>query len=176
MDSYSSGKSFGMIMGVLLGVMITLVILRYVNKNRALRTEYDEMQKLTRGEAYMYGFFAIIAAEALISLFESFGPLPADQIVIHFLVILLGVTVQAGYSILHNAYIGLNTQTTRFTVITIVIALINLAVAVLAWVEGRMVVNGILQAPFVNFMVFAMFLILALLGFIKRNTEQGEEQ
>ena len=175
MTTSSNPKAFALIMGLLTGVMITLALLRYVNKNRRLRTDYDEMQKIARGEAYMYGFYTLIAAEAILGIAKCFGPLPMDSIAEHFLVILIGVTVQAGYSILHNAYIGLNTQTNRFTVSMIVIGLFNLAVAVLAWAEGRMIVNGILQAPFTNFMVFVMFMILAVISLVKKSRDERED-
>lgn len=175
MTVYSSAKAYGLILGLIAGVMITLALLKYINKNRGLRTEYDEMQKIARGEAYMYGFFALIAAEAIFGIAKCFGPLPLEPVAEHFLVILIGVTVQAGYSILHDAYIGLNTQTTRFTVSMIVIGLFNLAVAVLAWAEGRMIVDGILQAPFTNFMVFVMFMILAVISLVKKSRDERED-
>ena len=176
MTVYSNAKAYGLILGLIAGVMITLALLKYINKNRGLRTEYDEMQKIARGEAYMYGFFALIAAEAIFGIAKCFGPLPLEPVAEHFLVILIGVTVQAGYSILHDAYIGLNTQTTRFTVSMIVIGLFNLAVAVLAWAEGRMIVDGILQAPFVNLLCALMFAILGIVGLLRKSTEREAEE
>lgn len=175
MTTSSNPKAFALIMGLLTGVMITLALLRYVNKNRRLRTEYDEMQKIARGEAYMYGFYTLIAAEAILGIAKCFGPLPMDPIAEHFLVILIGVTVQAGYSILHDAYIGLNTETTRFKVTMIAIGLFNLFIAILAWAQGRMIKNGILQAPFVNFMVFVMCVILAVIGLVKKSRGKMED-
>ncbi|MBR2760739.1 MAG: hypothetical protein IKD66_06160 [Solobacterium sp.] len=175
MTTSSNPKAFALIMGLLTGVMITLALLRYVNKNRRLRTEYDEMQKIARGEAYMYGFYTLIAAEAILGIAKCFGPLPMDPTAEHFLVILIGVTVQAGYSILHDAYIGLNTETTRFKVMMIAIGLFNLFIAILAWAQGRMIKNGILQAPFVNFMVFVMCVILAVIGLVKKSRGKMED-
>lgn len=175
MTASSSPKAYGLIMGLLAGVMITLALLRYINKNRRLRTEYDEMQKIARGEAYMYGFYTLLASEAILGIAKCFGPLPMEPIAEHFLVILIGVTVQAGYSILHDAYIGLNTETNRFKVTMIAIGLFNLFIAVLAWAQGRMIKNGILQAPFVNFMVFVMVVILAVIGFVKKNRGETED-
>ena len=175
MTASSSPKAYGLIMGLLAGVMITLALLRYINKNRRLRTEYDEMQKIARGEAYMYGFYTLIAAEAILGIAKCFGPLPMDPTAEHFLVILIGVTVQAGYSILHDAYIGLNTETTRFKVMMIAIGLFNLFIAILAWAQGRMIKNGILQAPFVNFMVFVMCVILAVIGLVKKSRGKMED-
>lgn len=171
----SGAEAIGILTGVVVGVICSLFILRSINKNHKLRTEYDEMQKRVRGEAYMYGFFALVFYEALLGLAEIITKLPVDPLVLHFMGILIGVTVQAGYSIWHDAYVGLNTQTNRFLITMVVIGGINLFVAIMAWMDGRMVKDGILQTPFINFMVFVVFLILGIIGLVKKTTAREED-
>lgn len=161
--------------GVFTGVIVSLFIIRFFNKNHSFRTEYDEMQKKVRGEAYMYGFYALIIYEALLAFAETVISIPADPLVLHFSGILLGVGVQAGYSIWNDAYVGLNTQTNRFLIIMIVIGGVNLLVSAIAVIDGRMFVNGILQPPFCNLLVFFLFLILGIIGVIKRAGKKEDE-
>jgi len=175
MNNFNPARAYGIVFGVIIGTLISVVLLMSINKNRSLRTEYDEMQKKARGEAYMYGFFTVLVLEVLLGLAETFGPLPMEPLVSRFLVIMTGVGVQAVYSIWHNAYIGLNTQTNKFFVMMAVIAAVNLLVAVLAWANHAMVVNGILQTPFANFMCFVLFAVLAVVGMVKKNMEEREE-
>lgn len=175
MNNFNPARAYGIVFGVIIGTLISVLLLMSINKNRSLRTEYDEMQKKARGEAYMYGFFTVLVLEVLLGLAETFGPLPMEPLVSRFLVIMTGVGVQAVYSIWHDAYIGLNTQTNKFFVMMAVIAAVNLLVAVLAWVNHSMVVNGILQAPFANFMCFVLFAVLAVVGLVKKNMEEREE-
>ncbi len=172
MNSY---RAIGFLFGITFGVIVSIFILRAFNKNRSIRTEYDEMQKQARGEAYMYGFYAMILFEFLTMLTEFFQPIPAEPLVIHFTAIMIGVTVQAVYSIMHDAFIGLNTQKNRYLIIMAVIAVINFAVAFAAFKDGRMIENGVLMAPFCNLMVGIAFLIIGLAGWI-RTTEGKEEK
>lgn len=175
MNSYNPARVYGIIFGIIIGTLISVLLLMSINKNHSLRTEYDEMQKKARGEAYMYGFFTVLVMEVLLGLAETFGPLPMEPLVSRFLVIMTGVGVQAVYSIWHNAYIGLNTQMNKYLVMMTVIAAVNLMVAVLAWVNNGMVVNGILQTPFANFLCFVLFAVLAAVGLVKKNMEEREE-
>ena len=50
---YNIGRMFGVISGVLIGLVIAVIMLRFVNKNKKMTAEYDEMQKLVRGRGYM---------------------------------------------------------------------------------------------------------------------------
>lgn len=167
--------AYGILIGVLVGVILSLFLIRGFNKNHSMRTEYDEMQKRVRGDAYMYGFYAMIAFEALIAFVELFITIPADPLVIHFMAVLTGVSVQASYSIWNDAYIGLNTNTNRFVISMVLIGLLNLLVALMAWFDGRMMVNGILQPQFCNFMICVVFLGLGLIALIKKSANKEEE-
>ena len=168
--------TYGILTGVLVGAIASVFILRSITKDHALRTKYDEMQKRIRGDAYMYGFYTMVFCEALLSLAELFVTIPADPLVIHFMTIIVGIGVQAGYSIWNNAYVGLNTNMNRFIISMIVIGSINILTAVMAWHDGRMVVDGVVQPPFCNFMISVLFLVLGLIGLLKKRNEKEEAQ
>lgn len=175
MNSGNEFKALGLLAGVAFGVLVTLVLLRLINKNRSLKTEYDEMQQMVRGRAYMYGFYTILVFEAIMGIVETIGPIPAEPLVKHFLGIALGVTVQAVYSIWNDAYIGLNTERGRYGITMVFIGLVNFVMAVFAWKEGRMVINGVLQPSFANFLVFLMFVVIGTAFFLKRSAEREED-
>ena len=103
---YNEARMFGVATGVAVGLVLALVIVRTVNRDRKLRTEYDEMQKLARGQAYKYAFYAVMIYEALVCWLSMGIELPAEQSVIHFFGIFVGITVQACYCIWKDAYIG----------------------------------------------------------------------
>ena len=42
------GRSVGLAVGVLVGLVIAVILLRYMNRDHKVRTEYDEMQKAIR--------------------------------------------------------------------------------------------------------------------------------
>ncbi len=171
MNDYNNAR----VLGIMLGLVIALIAIWWINKNKKVRTEYDEMQKQVRGTAYMYAFYTVVVIEGILALLESYGTLPMEPFVIHFLTIMAGISVQAAYCILNDAYVGLNTQMDRFIIFAIIAAVINLLVAVIAWMDGRMVVDGILQAPFVNFMCFVVFAVLGVIGLFKKAAEDRED-
>ena len=57
----------------------------------------------------------------------------------------------------------------------ILIGGVNLLVSAIAVIDGRMFVNGILQPPFCNLLVFFLFLILGIIGVIKRAGKKEDE-
>ena len=49
-------KSVGIAVGLFAGIVISIVIIRMINKDGKFKTKYDEMQKIARGKAYKYAF------------------------------------------------------------------------------------------------------------------------
>ena len=174
MEKFELFRSVGLAVGVLVGLVIAVLLLRYMNRDHKVRAEYDEMQKNIRNRGYMYGFYTILVFEALLCLIPSFVRLPAERIVIHFLPIFLGVTVHAGYSILKGAYVGLNTDLKRYWIVALTATAINFFSFFMAWKNGSLVVDGVLQAPFVNLLCALMFAVLGVFALL-RKTEDSEE-
>ena len=128
---YNIGRIVGVLSGVLIGLVIAVIMLRFVNKNKKMTAEYDEMQKLVRGRGYMYAFYTVLIFEALMCVLSMGVELPAEQGVIHFVAIIIGVTLHACYCIWHNAYVGLNMNLKRYVIIMAVIAVGGLMFAVI---------------------------------------------
>lgn len=175
MSAMEMGKTTGMLIGLLFGLALTVLILRYVNSDRRTRTEYDEMQKIIRGDGYRIAFVAVMVMEALCCLTDSVLQRIAEPIVIHFTVILMGVLVQAGYCVWKGAYVGQNTKLNRFIVVCVLITILNFAMAYLAFRGGNMLQDGVLQAPFVNFLCGLMFTVLGVVGLIRKLTDREVE-
>ena len=103
--------------GIIVGLIVAVFVFRYVHRNKTLYTEYDEMQRQIRGEGYKYAFYTVLILEAVLCVLTMGMELPAEQHVIHFFVIFVGVTVQASYCIWKGAYIGQNTNLPRYIII-----------------------------------------------------------
>ena len=172
---YNSARMIGVTIGLIVGLIIAIFIIRYVNRNKKLTTEYDEMQKQIRGEGYKYAFYTVVIYEAVMCVLTMGMEVPAEQFVIHYAGIFLGITVHASYCILNDAYVGLNTNIRKFIMVMIVVSVINLAVAFMAWRSGELVVDGRLQAPAVNLMCGLMFAVLGVVGLVKKLTDKEDE-
>ena len=176
MEKFELFRSVGLAVGVLVGLVIAVLLLRYMNRDHKVRAEYDEMQKNIRNRGYMYGFYTILVFEALLCLIPSFVRLPAERIVIHFLPIFLGVTVQASYCILKGAYVGLNTDLKRYWIVALAATAINFLSFFMAWKNGSLVVDGVLQAPFVNFLCALMFAVLGVFALLRKTADSEESE
>ena len=172
---YNTGRMFGMVAGVLIGLLLAVIILRFINKNKKMTTEYDEMQKLVRGKGYMFAFYAVLIYEALMCVLSMGVQLPAVPGVIHFVAIILGVTVQAGYCVWHNAYVGLNTNLKRYVILMAVISVFNLWVAFTAWREGELFSDGMFRAQTINLLCGLMFAVIGVVGLVKMIAGREED-
>ena len=155
-------KGTGYAVGIIVGIVITLFLIRIWNKDGKMKTRYDEMQEKARGKAYMYGFWTIMSCEAILVVLVSTDiRLPFDQVALHIIPILIGITVQASYSIWNGAYMGMNTNIKRFAVISTVVALVNILCAVGAIAGGGMMKEGVFEFPIINLFIGVMFVLIA---------------
>ena len=170
-------KSAGFAVGLLVALLFGVVLLKMMNKDNRAATKYDEMQEIIRGRAYKYAFWAVVVCEALLivadTVFAAQIPLSAD--ILHFLVIIIGVMVQVTYCIWHDAYIGLNTNTTRFIICMLLIGGVNLFLAVMAYADGRMIRDGVFQATFLNG-ICGLLCLVVMAEVIIKNALSGKEK
>ncbi|MCR4692179.1 MAG: hypothetical protein K5739_12605 [Lachnospiraceae bacterium] len=170
-------KNVGVAIGIMVGLIVSIFILKAINKDGKFKSKYDEMQEIVRGRAYKYGFWAIAIYELIMCVVAdpSFD-LPLSPFLIHFTAIIVGVMVQVTYSIWHDAYIALNTNTGRFTAVAIFISLFNLLIAGIAMARGAMMENGQLQDPFMNLIVGVMFVIIGIELLVKNNVDKAAKR
>ncbi len=176
MDMYNNGRLMGMAFGLVIGLLLVGVIMIIINKNRRLRTEYDEMQKKVRGEGYCIAFYTVMIIEGILCFLTTAIEIPMEPIVLHFMVIFVGVLVQAGYCIWHDAYVGLNTRLGRYILIMTLVSLFNLFIAFETWLHGHMIVDGVIQSPFINFLCGIMFAILGIVALVKKLTDNDSSE
>ena len=62
---YNDARMLGAVVGAIVALVIVIIIRKFI-LNKEMTTQYDEMQKQIRGEAYKYAFFAMIIFEALV--------------------------------------------------------------------------------------------------------------
>lgn len=172
---YNSARMIGVTIGIIVGLILTIFVIRYVNRNKKLTTEYDEMQKQIRGEGYKYAFYAVLILEAVLCVLTMGIVLPAEPYVVHFFAIFVGITVQACYCIWRGAYIGQNTNLQRYVILMAIVSVFNLSSAFMAWRSGELIVDGKLQAPTVNLLCGLMFAAIGIVGLVKKVTDREEE-
>ena len=147
------GRSVGLAVGVLVGLVIAVILLRYMNRDHKVRTEYDEMQKAIRNRGYMYAFYTVIIFEALMCLIPSFVRIPAEPIIVHFLPIFFG-----------------------YLIVAVIASAINFLAFFMAWKNGSLIVDGVLQAPFVNLLCAVMFAVLGIVGLLRKAADNRETE
>ena len=159
--------TFTWIFAICFGLGIALFSMKKMNKDHKVKTKYDERQLKIRGDAFKYGFFATLITNGLVmalaaSDFEKFLGMNA-----YFIPIFVGIVTQMTYSVFKDAYFGLNNQRKSFLTFIAFIGLLNFAIAILATVNGELIEDGILQAPFLNYLCGGLFVILAGELFVK---------
>ena len=175
MNAYQTGRAFGLLSGILIGLVFVVVLLRYMNTNHKMKTEYDEMQQIIRNRGYKYGFYAVLITEALLCVITTAVTIPAEPIVIHFLPIFVGVVVQASYCMWNGAYAGLNTNMKRYYVVAVIVLLINFLAFFAAWRSGSLIADNTLQSPFINLLCALMIVILGIVGLLRKAADRREE-
>lgn len=161
--------------GLLVGLLISILIIKMVNKNGKAKTEYDEMQEIERGKGYKYGFWTMCAVAGFwgcLSLFDI--ELPFDTFTLFLMTIIIGAGVQAIYCIMKDAYIGLNTNKVRIGIVTLFIGLFNLVNAAIFIIKGNFYVDGKFGASFSNLMCGLMILAIGIAFLIKNAIDKKE--
>lgn len=162
--------------GMLVGIIICIVVLIISNNNRKVMTEYDERQNRVRGEAYKISFYVVLillVAGMLIELADV--SLPVAQSVVYVFICIVGIAVNTCYCIWHEVYWGLNNNVRRYVVAMIFIGILNFLLAGLAWKRGHLIENGKLEFAGINLLCGILFVIIAIVGILKKVTTKDTE-
>ena len=169
-------RSLGLGIGIVVGIILCVVLFKFFNKDNKVKTKYDEMQELQRGRAYRYSFWTLVGLETVMCLLQlAEVRFFLDPFTANVTCIIIAALVHASYSIEHDAYIGLNTNSKRFIVVSIAIGIFNALIGILQIARGTLVHDGVLQAPFTNILVAIIFLIIGVQMYIKSKKEKTEE-
>ena len=165
-------KSAGVAIGILVGLVIAFALIIIANKNRKIKSEYDERQLRIRGDAYRYAFYTVVVYEVIMFIIGIGGfSLPVDEYILHFAGIILGIMVLSGICIWKDAYWGLNNNRKRYGIILVVAGLLN-AFPVAAMLMGK----SDDSFPWVNLLVCVMLLVVGVELLAKHLLEKRAER
>lgn len=175
MNIVSDAKILGILCGVIVGLIIIPFALMAINKDRKIKTEYDERQELIRGRGFKFGFFSALIYTAILLLLSIFEiKIPATQPVIYFSIIFVAIGVWVVYCSLNGAYFGLNNDERRFHIFMFFISLINFAVPVRFIIDGSFIQDGTITGSGINLMCGMLFLIVGISELVKKHIDKKE--
>lgn len=166
-------KAIGFLVGILTGIVVFVLLMLVVNKNRSVKTEYDERQELLRGKGFKYGFFAGLIYVVVLMLLDMMEiAIPATQEVIYFSIIFVAATVMTSYCILTGAYFGINNDRKRFYILSIFVMVINLLTPIRFMIDGSFIQNGLLSTSCINLMCATLFFFISVECIIRNVIEK----
>ena len=176
MSGFAVGRSVGVASGIIVGLIICIFLIKYMNRDKKLKTEYDERQEAVRGKGYTFGFWGCMAGAALVMILDCGGFEIANRFVMDFFIIFVGLIVQVTYCIWNDGYYGINTNRKRFYIISIIAALCNLLSVIGNIKGGSFIADGVLQDSGVNFLIVVLFIVIGVELIIKERIDHEESQ
>ena len=167
----------GLFFGIVTAIIAYLIVWMFFGGKHIKGNEFDERQYLVRGKAYRYGFFGIIfALLPLMIAFEWNVRLPVTPGFAMFLAMLIGIDVYAVYSIMNDAYFGIDANKTKLTVFFAIIILVN---ALCGWINLKDVLSQGIQVIDLhlgaNAAVAAAFLPVVIAMVVKNAADSKED-
>lgn len=159
----------GIVFGIITGLVICVILFRYANKDKKIKTSYDERQEAIRNRGYKYAFYTVLAYETVLLCFGmARGHLPIPSYALNFLGIILGCTVLGVYCVLKDAFWGMNNDHRRYFIIFAVTGVLNLIPVLGSYITGTLISDGEFTAPIINLMVMIMLLALMIALAVKK--------
>lgn len=166
----------GTMCGIFVGLILCAIVFKTGNTNGKMKTEYDERQMAVRGQSYKIGFYSYmigIAIMVILTLGEV--NLPMELPVQFFVLLFVGAIPMCVHSIWNNAYWGLNNKKKYYIALFVVAAAVNVLAAIMAWVQGEMIVDGILTIKFMNLLCGSLFFVIGITLIIKKFVDDKEK-
>lgn len=165
----AEGLTAGVVVGIIFGLILCVVLFRFANKDKKIKTEYDERQKEIRGKGYTIGFYTLVGLLAVESLWSMSGnSFPLPEYIMYFLTVIIGVTVVCVYSIWKGVYYGINNDPKRYSIILIVAFVLNLIPVAGTLASGGLTFSDPLDTlPMLNVIVIIMLIIVGVELIIK---------
>ena len=156
----SLGYNFGLLTGVLVGALVGLGMIALLFRLKVMDLTFDERQERARGQAYKYGFWTMITCLLLYGF--------SDMVLGRWCDVIAGVMLCAGVAlvmfasvcIVKDAYLSLKEKPRTIMTLLTVVGSLNLAIGIMNWKSGRVVVNGVLTYGSVNLICGLMVLTL----------------
>ena len=139
--------------------------------------KYDERQTAVRGRAFKYAYGTLLAALLLYVVTDGIWdwcvPLTGCAAAIA-----MSLVPYVWVSITNEAYWWANTNRLGQYVVFVLLGIMNLGLAVSSWLEGDMVVDGMLQIGGANLMLGIVFIYVFAVALIQRARQKrsGEDE
>lgn len=165
----AEGLTAGVVVGIIFGLILCVVLFRFANKDKKIKTEYDERQKEIRGRGYTIGFYTMVGLLAVESLWSMSGnSFPLPDYIMFFLTVITGVTVVCVHSIWKGVYWGINSNPKRYILIMIAAFLLNLIPVAGTLASGGLTLSDPFDTlPMLNVIVLIMLFIVGVELIIK---------
>ncbi len=168
-------RASGLTAGLVVGLIICVFLFKYMNKDKKILTKYDERQEMARGRAYKYGFWATMAAAAVVMITDVAGISLASSFTKYFFIVFVGILVQISYSIWNDAYLGVNTNKKRLMIICILAGLFNLLGVIGSIKGGQFIVDGVVSDFGSNLMCCILLMLAGIELLIKDRLDKKHE-
>lgn len=174
MSEFSLGKMIGVASGIAVGLIIVILYRLFVVKKKCAN-EYDERQIIARGKAYKASFFTMLIGSTLVALFGSYIKTVIGIPTQIVCVLAIGIMVYAIYSIVKDAYIGLNESAVRFMIIGFLLGIVNIIGGIRFLTTGTVDLASEDPTSILNLILGTMLLAVSSALFIKTRLADKEE-
>ena len=164
----AGGTLYGLFMGLLLFSMC------YKGSNRP---EYDERQKLVIGNGYKWAFCIMVALLLTYSLLSYSGMADfMSPAIFCEAAIIVGAAVVALYTLINDGYFAVNAISGRMIGIFAALFLLNLVGTIRFITTGMFFKDGRLGTGFILLLITLMTGTIITIWFVKRKTDDAEEE
>ena len=166
--------SLGVLAGIIVGLVIVAAALWWNKKKNGSRAEFDERQKLVRGEIFQHAFIAVIVWNLLywvISLSLD-HPLMVDGLS-GLVGVFVGVAVVGAESVWRDAFFSASSRPKSYVILYAVVLLCQVPSAILNWKE--MLQGGVLTYKVMPLVCAAAFLVILLALALKLTRKEPDE-
>ena len=162
------------VFGAIIIFLMVLVFLKIFGKTNA--GEYDERQKIVRGDAYKYGFWAVCLTNIiLMAICVHVDISKILGINLFCIPLFVGILTHISYAIFNDGYIKMNANIKRYITLIAVFGVIDIISAITCFTDGEMIVDGVLQTGFLNLLSGVLFLIIVVELIVKKVIDKREE-
>ena len=176
----SQSYHWGLLVGLIVGVIIVAVVLMY-NKGTygsATGSDFDERQKLLRGQAFQKAFFAMMGFSVVYWMLAKLilqHPIMEDGLS-SMICVLLGVGVFGIDCILHDAYFTVRNKPKTYIILFTAVTICQIPAAVINVSQGTVVENGVLTFSVLPIACAVLFLCILCAILIKQMADRKEEE
>ena len=156
----SLGYNFGILAAVLVGALVGLGIIALLFRLKIMDLTFDERQERARGQAYKYGFWALVTCLLLYGFSDMVLGRWCDVIAGVMLCVAAAMVMFASVCIVKDAYLSLKEKPRTIMILLTVVGSLNLAIGIMNWKNGRVVQDGILTFGAANGICGIMVLVI----------------